>query len=87
MRIAPYWYEAACAVCATHTNVRSSDTAGTECLMADASDAKRARVEDRRRRLEAALRENLAKRKAQARARAAAEKSQPARDLEPPGKA
>jgi hypothetical protein len=55
--------------------------------MADASDAKRARVEDRRRRLEAALRENLAKRKAQARARAAAEKSQPARDLEPPGKA
>jgi hypothetical protein len=52
----------------------------------DGANTKSRRAEDRRRRLAAALRENLAKRKAQARARAAAEKSQPARDLDHPGK-
>ncbi len=54
--------------------------------MADGADRKDRQAEDRRRRLEAALRENLAKRKAQARARAAAEKSQPASDSGPRSK-
>ncbi|MGE0851562.1 MAG: hypothetical protein AB7O44_18390 [Hyphomicrobiaceae bacterium] len=47
---------------------------------------KGSQAEDRRQRLAAALRENLGKRKAQARARAAAEKSQPGPDIDPGGK-
>ena len=51
--------------------------------MPEATDSsKQARAEERRRRLAEALRENLGRRKAQARARAAAGKPQLGRDRE-----
>jgi hypothetical protein len=50
-----------------------------------AKTSKGAQAEDRRRRLAAALRENLGKRKEQARTRAAAEKSQPPSDVDRSG--
>jgi hypothetical protein len=51
----------------------------------EATTSKKSRAESRRQRLAAALRDNLGKRKAQARARAAAEKSQAHRDLDTQG--
>lgn len=48
-----------------------------------AKTAKSSLAEARHRRLAAALRENLGKRKEQTRARAAAEKSQPPGDVDP----